>query len=43
MSRPVLKARGPAPERITARIWGVVVMVWKRRGSACHILESRGD
>ena len=37
-SRPVVKARGPAPERMMARVWGQVERWVKMRGSSSHIL-----
>lgn len=40
-SRPVVKALGPAPERMTARVEGQVERWEKRGGSSCHILRSR--
>ena len=38
MSRPVVKALGPAPERTMARVEGEVERWVKRGGSSCHIL-----
>lgn len=40
-SRPVVKARGPAPERMMARVWGQVERWVKIRGSSSHILRGR--
>ncbi len=37
-SRPVVKALGPAPERMMARVEGQVERWVKRGGSSCHIL-----
>lgn len=37
-SRPVVKARGPAPERTMARVEGVCERWVKRERSSCHML-----
>lgn len=41
-SRPVVKARGPAPERMMARVWGLVERWVKIWGSSSHILREGG-
>ena len=43
VSRPEVKARGPAPERMMARMDGVVERAVKRVDSSCHMLGEMGQ